>query len=293
MDGKHDQSHPILEDVRRLAESAHCMVYRTSGEHIVIVENYFSSESDISEYGAFCRSFPDNEKGYIAAKSAIIRRFPQVGAIAMICATCGKEKPLSAFDKRFWGKAVKATCEDCRKNVHILHQRKHEEVELMRSDYQALYPNYADRFRYCVSIAELDELAKELDERAKTRKDEQMLVTEWRSYCRNLGFSEKEQAAIANIHLALRHNREETMEDKWANLRQRFLALTPPYLGGIRRRKSRHTPSQEAMLYEAQGGMCAYCSCELYRCPIARYNGVMCLRELFPTSLARHHPILS
>lgn len=48
----------------------------------------------------------------------------------------------------------------------------------------------------------------------------------------------------------------------WHTVRAQFLAIDPPFL----LRKSRHshlTALQRRVLYDAQGGLCAYCGCTL------------------------------
>jgi hypothetical protein len=253
-----------LAALQSLAEIARCGLHRKPGSYIVIVEEIWTSGSDIGEYKPFLRTFPDNEKGYDAARSAVIRRYPFVGEPVIICSACSQEKPYTEYDKRFLGKSVRKVCADCRASEAISpelearravraqrERERQERIERARQEYQERYPRRTSRFVSCQSIADMQRVATEIDE-------DQTFIDEWREYCRSLGLSSHDMRNIAFMHDILRHSYQ-----PWSDMKRGFLALDPPYLGTLNRNYHRLTAAQERAMYAEQDGKCAYCDCEL------------------------------
>lgn len=252
-----------LSELQELVELARCVLHRTEGSHIIVIERDFwqPGENGVGEARPFLKPFPDTEQGYIAAKSAILRRYPQLITEPIVCASCGQAKPADQFDSRFLGKPVKKYCRECR-NGPILtpeqiqeralaERRKEAEFRRKQRAYEERFPAHYFQFLNCVNTRQLDETAKRLEA-------DEAKVEQWKESCRSQGFNDRDIRRIAELHRILSASKA-----SWQEVRAELLALNPPYLGKVERPKTRLTPTQRKTLYDWQQGKCAYCQVEM------------------------------
>lgn len=252
----------IWEDLHRLVQLTNCTLYHKFGVHVVIAQNIETASVVEVRDEPFLRMFSDDEEGYIAARSALLERFPYVRDVTIVCAKCGESKPLEEYDARFIGKPVKKVCIACRTLprpepkwlvAERAAQERHAAFENIRQEYEDKYPRQNRRFRLCTSIEQLEETARVIDLGIAK-------LEAWIQHCRSLGFDDSDLQRVIDVHFALHVGGRSR---SWADTKSAFCELDPPYIGRLERRNRRLSTQERATLYERQEGRCAYCACEL------------------------------
>lgn len=162
------------------------------------------------------------------------------------CAKCRALKPLTEFDQRFVSKPGRVTCASCRGMRSSEADKWQVAWETRRANERRMLEWVTERDR------KIEELAQREEEQERRREV-------WRQQLLAQGYTADDVRIIENIHWRLMVQRGAGAS--WSELKVRFHALQPPYIGAQARPKV--SDAVRDAVYSRQAGRCFYCDREL------------------------------